>query len=631
MSPGVLSFSKENMEDITEYLSNKGLVVRPAGDGNVRVLCPFHQEPEGKPGRLYIKVDEGDKYGLMTCFVCGVRGSINKLRKFYGDQPLDFTPNETANPIIEIAAQYYHELLFENFEAYNYLNEERGLEDSIIAQARLGWADGNLAAHLFSKGYLPEQIKESGLVRMDGSDYFRNEIIFPYLVFGRAMQLRGKKIGGKARGMSGVQTIPYNLDSILGEDTVYAAEGEIDVLTLQQMGFNAIGVPGVHTWKDEWSDELSDAKRIYIIFDQDTAGRSGAEKLASKLGPRSRIVELPKKGIDVNDWYVKYAKRREDFEFLLSKAKGGLLVTVQQSYERWTEIEGNSDLVGLRFNITALDRAMTYGQLPGQVVVTLGRTDSGKSIDALNKMVRNRLADDQFKCLFISLEQTRNEVFERLHRINNFYHPGATVIDTVNYWKDNLMIVDKNRITEGELVDCVEQYAYEAGREADKIVVDYLGYYARSFVGNAKERTSEAIMGLKRIGKEFGTVIETPVQGNRTGEIGEAMTFEMAADAAEIEHTANIMMSLWKPDQKIGKYADDDSSHRLGDVFTQVIKSKNGGSGTIVKYHFTPFTLAMVPSDDPLYDRALRERSYASQGLSYAEAIALHKGEKVDF
>ena len=549
-----------------------------------------------------------------NCFVCGVRGSINKLRKFYGDSTVDFTPLESANPIIEVAAQYYSERLFDNIDQYLYL-EDRGLEEATIVQARLGYADGNLGAHLLQRGYTPEEIKETGLIRKDGSDYFKDEIIFPCLQYGRAMQLRGKK----TQGMKGVPTILYNSDSIIGEDTVYICEGEMDTLTLQQMGFNTIDVPGVHNWKDEWTEEINEAKRVYIVFDQDKAGISGAEKTASKLGSKSRIVKLPAKGIDVNDWYVKFGKRREDFEWLFSQAKGGLLVSVAQAYDKWTQIEGNADLVGLRFNISALDKPMSYGQLPGQVIVTLARTDAGKSIDAINKMVRNRLADDKFKCLFISLEQTRNEVFERLYRIHNFYFPGSSVFDVMEYWKNNLLIVDKNRISEGELIDCIEQHAYEAGSPANKIIVDYLGYYARSFTGNAKERTSEAIMGLKRIAKEFDTVIETPVQANRTGEIGESMSFDMAADAAEVEHTANIMMALWRPEQKLQKDPDN-SDVKPGDVYTQIIKSKNGGSGAIARYHFAPLTLAMVPYDDPLYDLAIKERSYAVAGDTWLEA-----------
>ena len=532
------------MLDIIEYLESKDIKVKPAGSGNVRILCPFHGEEEGKPGRLYINIEDEAKAGLFFCFVCNTRGNLNKIRQYFGDAPINLEGSDFANPIFEIAAQYYHERLFENPDAYNYLTEKRGLTDETIIQARIGFADGGLVTHLIGKGYLPEVIRESNLVNHYGNDYFKDEIIFPYQEFGRAVQLRGKKINGITRGIPGMQTRPYGLDSILGENTVCIQEGEIDTLTMQQLGFNAIGIPGVHTFKDEWLELLDDAKRIYIIFDQDTAGKSGAEKVAGKVGQRARVVELPKKGIDVNDWYIKYGKQREDFDYLLSKAKGGLLVTVQQAYEKWVEVEGNDGLSGLRFNIQAIDKTMNHGLLPGQVMSLIARSNSGKTLWTINMFHRMKMIKPDIKILFVSLEQTRNEWFERAHRIHSFYDPGVTIIDTINYWKNNLMIVDKNRVSEDQLRDCIEQYSYETGSEADLVTVDYLGYYAKSFAGNSKEQTSDAIMGLKSMAKEFETVIYAPHQANRTGELGKKLMMDMAKDASTVEETSDFMLSL---------------------------------------------------------------------------------------
>jgi len=1265
--------------DIVEYLEEKGCEVRPAGSGNVRTKCFFHGEEGTNQGRLYINIEDPDKEGLFFCFRCQERGNINKIRQHFGDPAIKTTAVESDNPIYETAAKYYHERLFENPEAYRYLTMERGLTDETIIQARLGCADGGLSNHLLAQGYVPELIKDSGLVNAYGQDYFHDkEIIFPYLKFGRAVQLRGKKIGGITKGLQGVQTMLYGTDSMIGEQTVMLAEGECfpgdaqvltrdgwvsfedlgdqevaqvdeslqttfvkpiakiekefngdlveysnsqrfyslttpkhnmvgwrkvngkrawakrtaeegfphnystpriglidgpgvpisntqirfalavaadfsiregvgsryvhagfqkerkilaiqeileelgipyktapyktkkgiyihfrlpdsysdpesplyvskllswswisemsleqkefvireqafwdgnhvrdrnqlefsskhyseaewmqamsstagycstimprsnqfgdwykvsilldkqttnwlslnkskkyvpysgqvycvtvpsgmilvrqdecvsvsgncDTLTLHQMGFTAVGLPGVHTWKDEWTEDFEDVKRAYIIFDQDAAGRSGAEKLAGKLGPKARIVELPKKGIDINDWYVKYGKQSEDFEFLFSKAKGGMLITVEMSYDRWLEVEGNDHLAGLRFNIAPLDKAMGYGMLPGQVLTIMSRTGSGKghpldtrvvtpngvrywgdlkegdyiygsqgqptqitniydrgilptyrvsftdgtnvlcdgdhiwnvhkdtwkdrfdfrnkttseilkegiltikhgdrnsyrfnipltqpiqfpkkdlkigpytmgtllanghlsgtstdfrtpdaevveriikeghevnstkqyentcqgyrvigvrdfvrqykvdvksadkfipedylfssvddriallqglmdgdgtnlgvtqkvaycttshqlaldviqlvrslggtgrytclnrvgdngkaykdihvsimmsenippfstsrkafvpkiirkhlprraivsiervkdqeirciTVDAkdslyligeemivthntvwsINMFHRMRMADPNFNVLFVSLEQTRNEWFERAHRIHSFYEPGVTIIDTVNYWKNNLLLIDKNKITEAQLIDSLDQYTYEMGKGPDFTLVDYVGYYARSFKGNSKEQTQDAIMGIKEIAKDFETVVGAPAQANRTGDIGEELTLEMFKDAASIEETSDIVLSLWNPDMRVKQ---DSNEENAGVVMQRLLKSRNGGVGTLLKYQFAPLTLAMVSHDDPLYDRAVRERSYAMAGDSWKVAVQRH-------
>jgi hypothetical protein len=415
---------------------------------------------------------------------------------------------------------------------------------------------------------------------------------------------------------------------LVRHDGCISVSGNCDVLTMQQLGYNAVGVPGALVWKPEWTDQLEDAKRVYILFDADSAGRSGAEKLAQTIGPRSRIVELPKKGIDVNDYFVKYAKQREDFDWLFSKAKGGLLVTVQQSFESWTEIEGNPDLAGLRFNIGPMDKVLQFGLLPGDIMTVLARTNVGKSLWVINMTHRMRMADPNFKCLFVSLEQTRSAWFERAHRIHNFYNPGETVMSTVDYWKDNILLIDKNKISEGQLIDSIEQFAYEIGEVPSTVVVDYLGYYARSFPGNSKEQTTDAIMGLKSMAKDIGVSIVAPAQANRTGEIGEELTLEMCKDAATIEETSDLLISLWSRDQKIAK---EDEDERTNMVNQRILKSRQGGLMSLMQYQMAPLTLALVPSDDELYDRAVKERSYALQGLNWKEAVQLHMNNQVAF
>lgn len=610
--------------DIEEYLTSKGCEVKRAGSGNIKTRCFFHGEPEGKPGRLYIKAEEGDeKFGVYWCHRCNAKGNLNQIRKHFGDEPIEFEFNDGIyNPMYEAAAEYYHQKLFENFDAYMYL-EDRGITEEAMTQFRIGWADGGLSTHLLSLGYLPEDIRNSGLVRINQSDYFKNQIIFPYMEDGAVVDLRGKEIGGKTYSMSGTKVRPYNIDSICGEQTAYLVEGEIDCITLQQFGFNTVGLPGVHTFKEDWVDYFEDAKRIYIIFDQDSAGRSGAEKVSGILGQRSRIVELPKKGIDINDFVVKLGKTKDDFDYLFSKAKGGLLVSVDQAYEKWTLVEGNPTLAGRRFNIPEIDRAMTFGMLPGQVVTLLARSNAGKTMMTINLMHRMRMADPDIKILYLSLEQTSNEWYERAHRIHNFYEPGSTTQDTINYWADNLMMVEKNRITEEQVIDCLDQYAYEMGRVPDILVVDYTGYYAKSFPGrDERERVSAAIMGLKAISKEYGLITLAPHQANRTGDLGGRLSMDMAKDSATVEETSDLFISMWNPDQRSDNLDEEGRPmERKGILWMEIQKARDSGVGTLVKFHFAPLTLAIVSSEDPMADRAIGERLLQAQNHSWREAV----------
>ena len=965
------------MEDIREYLESKGLQIKERGDSNVSTHCMFCDEDPSKAGRLYINVDEaGDKYGVFFCFLCNAKGNINTIREHYGDPKIKLDPiSLESNPIFEVATRYYEERLLENPIAYKYLNEERGLHDDTIRKARLGWADGGLCNHLIQKGFDPDDIKSTGLVNRFGEDFFNNQITFPYLEYGIARSIRGKGIKKKTISLPGELPIPYGLDSVLGEKTVSVAEGEIDTLTLHQMGYPAIGLPGALTFKKGWEEYLEEAKRVYTILDQDKAGKAGAEKVATLIGPKVRVVELPKKGIDVNDWYMKYGKNADDFQYLMRQAKGGLLISVKEAYDRWTEIEGNPDLTGLKLNVPKLDDAMSFGLLPGQIMTMLARTNSGKchakwleiptpsgfklwgdikvgdevfgsdgnaikvthvfdrgilpsyrvylsdgvsvqcgldhlwtvyrryghdqkwtpftltteelmkeklktdptpnrrgeyrfilpmiepvqypeqelsigpytlgaliangtlgngvtlttpdydvvlrcekegyqlkeykstscprygisgltalirklglnvksaekfipyeyligsieqrisllqglmdgdgsnvsknpnstnkvsvayhttssqlardvvqlvnslggtgvinsltrkkidgeeyedikisimlpeeirdrlftsrkdiqfnytnkhvprraivsiefegeeeqqciSVEApdhlyaitenyilthntvmsINYFERMRMLYPEIKILYMSLEQTRNEWFERAYRIHNFYHPGATVVDTIDFWGNNFYLVDKNRINEGQLVDSIEQFSYETDGVPDLICVDYLGYYAKGFSGTEYDQVTNAIMGLKGIAKEFQTVLYVPHQANRSGEFGKEPRMDEGRGGGTVEETSDVFITLWNPDQAAAQESGEEQVNK-GELFQRIKKSRQGGVNALAKYQFCPLTLAMVPVDDILYERALAERQYALAGDDWKKAVERHLTGNMD-
>lgn len=413
--------------------------------------------------------------------------------------------------------------------------------------------------------------------------------------------------------------MPYGIDSIIGEDTVILAEGEIDTLSLHQLGYAAVGVPGVMTFKNGWEEHLENAKRIYIMFDNDKAGKAGAEKMANKLGSRTRVVEIPFKGADVNDLLVKKGKNRDDFDYLLHKAKGGLLISVHEAYDRWLEIEGNKELQGLRFNVKAIDDAMSFGLLPGQVAVLIAKTAAGKSLMSMNMFQRMKLLQENVRILYISLEMTRNEVFERMYRIYQLYFPGSSEADFIHYWENNLFIVDQNRISERDLEDSIDQFAYESDGYPDLICVDYLGYYARGMTGGSEyDQTTNAIMGIKSIAKETQSVILAPHQVNRSGNFAAELQADQAKSSGAVENTADWLAAQWAMDSQPGITPEE----ATGEVFQKVLKSRNGGTNTKATYIFDPLSLAVVPIDDhEMASRAYFMRDCAKAGDSWKQGI----------
>ena len=613
--------------DLIEYLQSKGIEVRSGGTSQIHTTCFFCDEDPSRPGRLYFNNDpDSDKWGLFKCFLCDTKGSVNTLRKHFGDPPLDDKPSYKVLHILNAATDYYVNQLLENPDAYTYLRIERGLSDQTIEKLRFGWADGGVLKHLMDKGFSPEEVKDTGLVNLHGFDFFQSKITIPYIEWGNTTTIRGKELGGKYLSLPGSRAQLYGVDAVRGEETVVLTAGEFDCALLQQLGFAAVGVPGENIWKPEWTETLDEARRIYVVFDNDAAGRAGSEKVAKELGPRSRVVEMPKasagqKKIDVTEWVVNHNKTRESFEWLFSKAKGGLLVSVAEAFDRWLEVEGNPNRVGLRFNIEELDTELNHGLTPGQVVVLVGKTNSAKSLSTLNILHRMKLLNPGIRILLLSLEQTKNEWYERAHRIHNFYEPGASTIETVRFWEQNLYLVDKNRVTEAELEVAIDQYRYETRHSPDIVVVDYLGYYARSFHGEEYQRTSTAIMGLKAIAKEHECVFFVPHQANRQVGFAEQLRLDSMRGSGVVEETADMVLSIFSTDQSPGI----DKADEKKEIHMTILKSRDGGVNAKVVYQFAPLTLALVPRSDPLQERALLEKKMAWAGLTWQEAAEMHK------
>lgn len=74
-------------------------------------------------------------------------------------------------------------------------------------------------------------------------------------------------------------------------------------MTLAQMGYTAIGLPGASSWRPHHAAMLAGAERIYVWADPDDPGQDLAEQILSAM-PRARLVPLGRFNLDVNDLYV---------------------------------------------------------------------------------------------------------------------------------------------------------------------------------------------------------------------------------------------------------------------------------------------------------------------------------------
>lgn len=649
--------------DVRAYLQDKGLNLKPAGPKNIHCACPFCNEDAGARGRLYVNVDpDAEPLGLFMCHLCGERGSIAKLKKHFGDraaeQELD---HETRSEILRASATYYQRQLKQYPDVVTYLNgPQRGLTVQTIQERQLGYAPMAMAydagtdtttiepskllySHLRSLNYTSKDILGSGLcVERHNTvvDSLTGMVTIPYLVAGNVVALRGRTwphvaedfehwIGDryeppkpKYKTCAGTGTRLYNTDVAWQGTEVFITEGELDAMVLVQNGYPAMGVPGAEAWQDTWDGYLTNLKRVWLVYDRDAAGEKGAKKLTERFGTKVRRVLLSEEGSKCDPTMFFSTRTKADFEKILKQAgSGGLLISVREAIAEFETIQREP---GIQFGWELLDIMIAPGLQAGQIMVLLAKTGTGKSLLLFNllHMVRMTPGQEDFKILLLSLEQTRGEWWDRARRIHRFYNMGSDEQEAEQWWENNILLVDQNRVSEAQLRQILDDFEYQTGGLPDLMAIDYLGYWSRSFRGEPYERASAAAMALKAIGKEYRLPVIVPHQVSRVGRDGEEFGADAARDSGVIEETADFLLTMWNPDNTLGRNDDE----KTGNVHLRIAKSRHGGRGQLLTMQAAPISLTMVPEGNPLCAAARQEIEWKRQyRSSWEEAAFRHR------
>lgn len=133
------------------------------------------------------------------------------------------------------------------------------------------------------------------------------------------LQRRPHPVNGWESNLNGVVKVLYRLPALLAGiqrgDTIFLVEGEKDVHTLESWGLTATtNAGGAGAWGNNprYIETLKDAASLYVLPDNDKAGRQWADKVKASL-PQSRVLWLPdlaEKG-DVSDWVAQGGTREK--------------------------------------------------------------------------------------------------------------------------------------------------------------------------------------------------------------------------------------------------------------------------------------------------------------------------------
>jgi twinkle protein len=357
---------------VHEYLQKKNynyqVKRRPKGMEAI-MNCPFHEDRDKKFG---ISLDDG-AFLCMAQNKCGVQGSWYDFQKLLGDVPIPLSNQVKTFRQVKtnwIRPQVKKARTKDNILAYF---KEQGINSATVSKFKIGETSDGTA------------------------------IMYPYFKDGVLVGVKYRNIKDKKMWSEKDQEpVLFNRDNITGDELIIT-EGEKDCMTLGQLGMQSVSIPnGVNDgrWIDNEWDWLDKFKKIYLVMDNDRAGREAAQKLSMRLGNwRCYNVILPEK--DPNNYLKKYGDKAGDIINYFNAAdtfNPKNLINIADITDAVIEIFNSPEkLHGIQTPFPGLNN-LIRGWRAEELTVWSGQNSAGKST-ILNQVIIDLVERGEKNCI----------------------------------------------------------------------------------------------------------------------------------------------------------------------------------------------------------------------------------------
>lgn len=273
---------------------------------------------------------------------------------------------------------------------------------------------------------------------------FKKEVItiqFNYFRFGELINIKYRGPKKSFKLAKDAELIFYNLDAIAHEKECYIVEGEMDALTLMQIGiYNVASVPNGATEKNlnlEYLDNclpwFENKEKIFLCLDNDKPGENLRDELKRRLGVE-RCYQFDMNGQkDANDYLKTYGGEKLK-QTLLQPIPFPLesIVTFDQDGDLFDDFWVNGMPDGKKIGLFSFDEVFKVDD-EGRFIVVTGIPTHGKS-EFVDQYVTGICIKNGWKSAYCSVEN--NPV--RLHKAKIFrkiigFTPEKKDIQTQKY------------------------------------------------------------------------------------------------------------------------------------------------------------------------------------------------------
>lgn len=594
-------------------------------------VCPFCGSGTGNNGTGAFSIDKTNEH--WKCFACNKSGDvfalIGLLKGVGEDTPEAFT-------------ETYKELNIDTLAEYKPIKKEIRAEDTptdyttffLQANKNIDNCDyldnrgiSKETQHRFNIGFI-EQWKSPTAIKNGKNPPASARIIIPT---SKESYIARATTEGEYSKLKEGKTHIFNLENGIEEEKpCFVVEGEIDALSLLEIGANAIGLGSTTKVKEllEYLKNNKPKKPLILCLDNDEPGTRATKELAEGLrasGIEFYTADILNGAKDPNEALI---KDRESFISSVNKAINKPseygLTSAGHRIELFTEsVKASAQTPPIKTGFYNLDNALDGGIIPALYV--LGAISSlGKTTFVLQ--IADQIASNNNDVLIFSLEMSEFELMAKsISRLtykhcNNKPQNAKTVrgllngaayskyteeeIDLIEYAKGvysryakNIYIKQGNisNTAVSDIEEAIKQHISFTGR-TPIVIIDYLQiikpYSERA---TDKQSTDYNISMLKNICRNYNTPIIGISSFNRDN-YNSPVNMSAFKESGSLEYSADVLLAL----QPEGMVEGEDNKAKKSNIETVkkckaakernielvILKNRNGTTNKVLRYRY---------------------------------------------
>ena len=277
-------------DQIKRVLIGSGVTIQSEVDSDYIIFCPYHNNNRTPAGEV------SKESGLFFCFGCQQTANLQELvmkmsNRSYFESLRYIKSKEQESDITQIVAKQLYTP--PTFVQYDEVIIKRLNSQALESPRAMRYFDGRLvtksSVSKFNLGYSEKQ------------DMVTIPVHSPE---GMVIGFVGRSLEGKdfknTPGLPKSKTL-FNLHRVKANDKVYVVESSFDAIRLDQVEMPAVATLGATISKNQVELLEKYFNEIYLIADNDEAGKAMSKKMIDKLKSRVSIITLDAKYKDIGD------------------------------------------------------------------------------------------------------------------------------------------------------------------------------------------------------------------------------------------------------------------------------------------------------------------------------------------